>query len=242
MDLLINNTKRYGPKFAGTDTAELFIENLKIMPEEWHYRLKTITYSRNKFGYRGPEFEGVNWNNSIIVLGCSNVFGIGVAEDETLPYFIQNNTGITTVNMGIAASSIYHSYYNIMSIIEAGNTPIAIVHVYSALDRLLYFYPKSHVSIGHWVTANEDKNDHNYKLYTSWNLHESNTLSQAKLIQRTLRLLCKYVNYIECSYFKTSAELLNIKLLDSIDFARDLVHPGRLSNKNAADIITAELS
>ena len=50
-----------GPKlnglFSGTDSEQLFKENLLTQPDDWYYRTHSIEYNLNKYGYRTVEFD-----------------------------------------------------------------------------------------------------------------------------------------------------------------------------------------
>ena len=95
----------FSVNFNGTDTEEAFEENLKIMSKDWSYREKKIVYNFNSDGYRTYDFNTVDWKNSIVVLGCSCVFGAGLAEDETISYNLEQLTGRQTINMGVSGAS-----------------------------------------------------------------------------------------------------------------------------------------
>lgn len=242
MHFLPNLSSKGHTRFAGTDLPELFEKNLKIMPDTWHYRTKNIDYKYNKFKYRTYEFDNIDWNNSIVLFGCSHVFGVGVDEDETLSYFIEKLTGIPTINMGIAGSSIYHSYYNILSLLEINVQPVAFVHVYTAIDRLIYYSDGDPVSLGNWTMYNSVKSLENHKnLYKFWTYDDSNFIGHAKVLQRSLSLLCKNIKYFECSYFLNTVHSLGMTYLDIVDKGRDLLHPGIETNKKSASIIIESL-
>lgn len=240
MNFLSNTLSYLGNKYAGTDTPLLFKKNLKIMPDTWHYRTKNIDYKYNTCKYRTSEFENIDWNKSIVIFGCSMVFGVGVDEHETLSYYIEKYTGIPTINLGLGASSIYHSYYNLLTLLEMKVQPIAIVNVYTALDRLIYYNKENFESLGNW-TLNESAESIKKNLYKSWTNNDSNYVGHARVLQRSLVLLCQHLKYYECSYFEHSAISLGIPYLNILDKARDLMHPGFESNKKNASFIIQSL-
>lgn len=233
MNFLINDTPRVGENFAGTDRPELFETTLKKADPNWHYRSKAIQYKSNKLKYRNDEFDTIDWNNSIVVFGCSMVFGIGVANDETISHYLQEHTGIATVNMGIGGSSNFHTWHNVLQLIDAGYKPKAIVNVYTTLDRLLYFGNDITCTLGGW-TSDSGNSENEKRLYQSWTLHDKHLIGYAKLLQQTIQLLCKDIPYVECSYFQHSAESLLIPRLFKSDLGRDMKHPGPETNKKTA--------
>jgi len=62
-------------------------------------------YTRNSLGYRCAEFGSILWNDSIAVFGCSEVFGVSVAEDQTLTHYLSQYTGKPCINLGIPGGS-----------------------------------------------------------------------------------------------------------------------------------------
>ena len=62
-------------------------------------------YTRNSEGYRCAEFSSINWSNSIAVFGCSEVFGVSVPEDQTLPHHLSLLFGRPCINLGIPGAS-----------------------------------------------------------------------------------------------------------------------------------------
>ena len=72
--------------FIGNDCEERLIENLKKLPNTWRYATEDITYTMNSHGYRTKQFDNIDWNNSVVILGCSCVFGTGINESDTISY------------------------------------------------------------------------------------------------------------------------------------------------------------
>lgn len=64
-----------------------------------------VHYKLNSLGYRDKEWTDDVLNNSIWCVGHSDVFGMGVEEDQTWCRHLQNLSGIDTVNLGIAGAS-----------------------------------------------------------------------------------------------------------------------------------------
>lgn len=62
-------------------------------------------YTRNSLGYRCAEFDSILWNDSIAVFGCSEVFGVSVAEDQTLTHYLSALSGKPCINLGIPGGS-----------------------------------------------------------------------------------------------------------------------------------------
>jgi hypothetical protein len=232
---LVNTTPVYGPNFAGTDTKELFEINLKKMPGDWHYRHATVSYDVNSDGYRELEFSTINWNDSVVIFGCSHVFGIGLAQEETLSARLSQLLGVPVVNMGIGASSIYHAFYNQVCLKEMGVCPRAIVNVWTSHHRLAEWRSDSALKLGPWSPHNQSK------LFAAWNLTEDNPAGYANLIYRAAKAMHNDTPQYHMTFFDHVAEALDVDFYHSIDKARDLIHVGPQTILMAAQKIIDKL-
>lgn len=218
----------YRGEFSGTDNESLFKKNLLTQPDDWFYRNNPIEYKLNKYGYRTVEFDTIDWSNSIVLFGCSNVFGTGLHEEDTLANQLHNLTNVPVINMGIGASSIEYSLYNSVILNEHYPTPKAIVHIWSALDRATYYNKKNIVHHGTWNMTPNNYMD----LFSADPTHAKVHATLAQMISK--QLWSKKTQYYEASFFSNTADRLNVPCIATIDNARDFSHPGRLSIKKLA--------
>ena len=98
--------------FSGSDTEELFNENLRTKPVDWIYRTKQISYVRNKNGHRCNELEILK-NEYILYTGCSHTEGIGIALEDSYAYISSKNLGTDYYNLGLGGSGIDAMIYNL---------------------------------------------------------------------------------------------------------------------------------
>ena len=104
-----NKTKQYD--FLGTDRPSAYKKFkqeciARNIPD--HYNDKKITYTIDASGFRVyPDISDITTKQSIFFFGCSNMFGTGLADDETLPHMMYTKLkGKYNVrNFGIASSS-----------------------------------------------------------------------------------------------------------------------------------------
>jgi hypothetical protein len=70
------------------------------------------------------------------MFGCSFIFGIGVTDEHTVPYFLEKLSGRPVINMGIPGSSIQTSLHNSI-ILNDSEYPIpkAVVNMFTDLNR-----------------------------------------------------------------------------------------------------------
>ena len=90
VDLILNNdflpVREWNKTghFNGYDSKELFEQHLKSQPDDWVYRYKTVNYTLNTHRYRAPEFDTIDWSKSVVIFGCSNVFGTSLDDNDTI--------------------------------------------------------------------------------------------------------------------------------------------------------------
>ena len=125
--------------FWGMDTESLYKSNLEKLPTDWIYRNKQIKYTTNSAGYRAQEWYKLDWANSILVLGCSFVFGDGVDDTETIPFYMEKILGIPTINLGAGGASQLWLLHNSTILYENYPCPKAIVFVWPDQSRVLRY-------------------------------------------------------------------------------------------------------
>ncbi len=213
--------------YHSTDCEKLFNKNRKKLGKDWIYYDKKITYRYNEQGFRNDSFDKINWSESIVIFGCSNIQGIGLAEEDTLARQLEKILNRKVVNLGIAASSVDMACWNSIILHDFYPHPKAIVQVWTSLDRYAAF-----------------KNNRCYS-YTSVNpeyYYKIDWAQRSKLYIQTDRALWKNKTvYIEASFFEDTVKQMKIQELKTIDYARDLMHPGIKSNRIAAEIIAENL-
>ena len=223
-----------GSDFSGTDTKELFQTNLKTQPLNWEYRNKIIKYTLNSKGYRTKEFKHIDWANSIVVFGCSYVFGVGLDDADTICSQLAKITGIPVVNLGVPGSSITYSLHNSIILKDGYPTPRAVVHLWTDNSRTVYYHRNGLRSYGSW---NLEKN--NYMDVWSSSNHHGET--HALMASITNKHLWRDTLYYEASFWQDNSKILNCDYLKTIDTARDLSHPGIKTARSIASQIADNL-
>ena len=236
LDFLPNTTLRFDSSFAGSDSPVQFRQRLANMPADWHYRTKEISYISNRHGYRTVEFDAVDWENSIVLFGCSHVFGVGLAEDETLGHHLHEKLGHPVINMGCGGASTLYSLYNQMTLHQAVK-PRAVVNLWTSSDRLTVIAGKLPLNINAFSQAT-----YKTELFRLWNLHAGNSVMFSLLLQHTARLMWNDIPHVEATFFESTASELACELIEYQDYARDLTHPGPNTIREAANIISSKLA
>ena len=226
-------------KFSGTDKEQLFKDNLIKQPADWYYRTHPVNYTVNSRGYRTKEFDDIDWANSVVIFGCSNTFGTGLDDSDTISSKLSEIIGMPVINMGMGGSSIQLALHNSIILRDRYPIPKGIVHMWTDYGRTVYYNKRSIDSLGPWSVQSGHKL-HPY--YTAWIDDDSHGKSHALLASKTSKLLWENTKYFECTYFNTTAKLLNCHILSFKDSARDGGHPGIVSSITAANIMAKNLN
>lgn len=227
--------------FNGSDNEVRFKRNLLIQPKDWKYRTKEIIYNLNSQNYRTSEWEDIDWADSVVALGCSNVFGVGLAEDETFCFKLQKMLKRPVINLGYGGCSNDLIVNNCALLINNFKTPKIIIIGWTAMSRLTYYENKEIESI--------NKNNMSKNLYLLIN-KENFTISEnicahnyfmLETVKAILKDRCRLLFF---SLFKETAEVFKCKYFDNkfSYVARDLMHPGEEINDNIAKYLYNEIT
>ena len=222
------------PSWSGTDTKETFEKNLKAQSQDWYYRTHKVTYKNNSQGYRTDEFDKINWAESIVIFGCSNAYGVGLSDEDTISSRLSEMTGRPVVNLGSGGSSMTFALHNSIILDDGYPTPFAVVYIWPDYTRVIEYNRSSIKNHGSW---NMEPNS----LMDVWNKNSHHAKVNATFIQKTATLLWQNKSrYFEGS-FSGPNEWLGCKHFKNLDKARDLLHPGIESAKLAANDIAKGL-
>ena len=158
MQLLDTGATKGSYDFLSTDNKELFEKNLILQPDDWIWRKETIQYDLNSQGYRCNEWDQYDWNNSIIIMGGSDVFGIGVKESQTVSKYIENLTGYQTINLGANAVSPMFMWINSIILAKKNIKPVAMIYIWTDPSRMSEFVDDAGIQnkkCGVWSNQNE---------------------------------------------------------------------------------------
>lgn len=233
--------------FSNSDGYETFKRNLTIQGENWHYRNKEIDYKVNKSGYRTREWNDIDWKESIVILGCSCTFGVGLAEDETISYNIEKLTGRPAINLGYPSGSNPLIIQNLATLIHKFPNPYAVVINWSTIDRMRYFTKFGYVDLGPWDQNNNNNASDGVRLsdlYKNHFLNEYNNIGTTYFLGLIAKGLVKDKSkYVNLSYFPDAAYYARAERHFVIDNqARDCIHPGRNNAKEVSEYVVSRLN
>jgi hypothetical protein len=196
-----------------------------------------VTYNLNSNRYRAIEFHQVDWKNTVVLFGCSNTFGEGLNEDDTISARLSCLINKPVLNLGVSSSSMLYSLYNSALLHKYFTPPKAVVQLWTEYSRVTYFNELGLEHLGTWNYKNK-----NY--FDLWNQNEHNSKSQAYFIRLIAQQLWQEKSlYYEATHFVSTADILNCDILDIVDTALDIGrHPGPKSAQLAAEKIAKNLN
>jgi hypothetical protein len=221
-------------RFSSSDSPGLLKKNLKIQPADWHYRTKDVRYKCNSNGYRADEWDTIDWAAAVVIFGCSCTVGVGLAEDETISYQLSTLLNRPVVNMGVSASSMQYSFINSMLLSKNFPIPYAVVQLWTNIDRFTVFKEQDIDHIGPWDSDHFADNIVNNP-YQSMLTAAYTNISSREFWKNKCR-------YYSASFFEATAHYTESDWVSIDNQARDLIHPGKGSAKQMADLIAANIT
>jgi hypothetical protein len=217
--------------YCWSDEEEEFKKNLETQSSDWRYRKKKVYYTFNSYGYRcEKEFDEIDWKNSIVVFGCSMVFGQGVSDDETLPFFLSKLYNREVVNLGVPSCSNNFILDNAIRLVKKYGPPYAMIMMWTLSNRLAYYGEKSikHLVVSENFESGEPNHPDYNTLISNLYFDKSNEFYTTFQIAEIGReIFSKQTNYFDGSFFCETAHYG--KCYERFEFengARDLVHAG----------------
>lgn len=207
-------------------------------------RPTSFNKSINSMGYRAPEFNTINWKESIVIFGCSHVFGKGVVDEDTISYKLEKLINRPVINMGVPASSTAFALLNQLKMHEQKIKPYAVINLWTCFRRLTYFHDKNILHLGPWSDRNNESDlGHIFlqKMFGLWNYNDYNAKEYTSIFYKLSNIIWEDTIKLDYSFFKDTANLLNIKHIKGIDPGLDGEHFGALTSIETANIIKEDL-
>lgn len=211
-----------------------WFEKHLVPPQEYcvYPKDNPIKYTVNSYNYRCSEFDTIDWTNSYVFFGGSDVFGEGVEDDQTFCYHLEKLLNQPVINMGISAAS-NQQMVMAMSMLARYHTPKAWIVGWNDVYRWL-----------HWNTYETDA----VKVQAPRGPHKEfcgdpfpqllEALPWYSSQARAMALaLCKD-KLIEVGVSSiTTLDEWGVEALDYIDDGRVAQHPGPKTQRKIAELI-----
>lgn len=227
------------------DDKKNFEKSKSRTPSNWKYRTKRVTYTINSSGYRAPEWDQIDWKNSIVLFGCSCTYGIGVSDDETIAHHLEKLSGRPVINLGVPSASNNLIIQNNINLLELCDTPYAVVNIWSTSDRMNIFSEHSTYNLGPWDAFKKrtlSAFDNIVDVRQLWRLTHTIPYHKECLTHYNGKI-GKYLwkgrsKYSSISFFQDTAYYTDSEKHFVIDnSARDLIHPGEEIFKDVANYL-----
>jgi hypothetical protein len=190
-------------------------------------------YKMNSLSYRAPEFDTVDWPNSFIIQGCSQVFGEStLEEDKIINHYLSKLLDAPVINLGVPGSGMEVQYINALEMLEQGIQPKGVFIIYPNMDRYTLYTNKIPKLIGSWSDDNK----------LSWMMNNNSRTHNINLM-RGYRLMWNLagVPLYEWSHHHNNNEFCQEVIPETwnkfLDFAPDKQHWGAITSQAIAEIL-----
>ena len=188
----------------------------------------------NPQGWRSPhDFDTLDWNNSVLIFGCSQVWGHALEYHETLSHCLEQELGCPVINLGIMGAGPEFAVETAVQLqtIYGDIRPRAVVHVWSHYLRRHYHDPVNQaVKYSHLWDEEPD---------TPVPLEQLN--HRAHHLWRLWPRLWTHTTTIDRTYFHVCRDLYGIPVTETSDLARDGAHAGPQTNQQLARELAQEI-
>lgn len=225
--------KREDPNYLTMDSKEFYQKSLNSQPANWHYRNNPVRYHWNTNGYRAPEWNDIDWDNSTVVMGCSLIAGEGLDEDDTITVQMSKILNEPVINLGVPAGSADVLFYNSVRLVDLGVKPKAVIVLSPAWTRTVSFGVPS-TNLGPWCSSVPTFDKGLVSFYEQYIKRMPNAELHGYLSLRGVYETWKSANVPV--HVLDQAELTQF-----VDYSRDLAHPGINTAKNWANELCARL-
>lgn len=220
--------------FQGGDLEETFIESLKTQPDDWYYRTVEITYLINDYGHRCKSVKELDFDNYILISGCSHTQGVGLELEKTYPYLLSKKLDCDYYNMGLPATGIDVVEHNIVTwLFKYPKKPKAIIIQWPDYTRFLSNYPGYPTLIpnGSWTDDTFSK-----KLISAGDVTGIFN-ARKKLCSNNIKNAAQNIALVTFNYGGQTPVDEQTYFFRRLDLARDLSHSGIKSHENITNSV-----
>lgn len=215
-----------------SDTEDQFNSQKEEHREYWNNQ-PPIKYDLNSYGHRCEEI--VENPNSIMFLGCSMTFGVGMHKEKTWPTLVSKSLEKSEYNLSVPAGSLdcaYRLYKEWQPIAKSPITILAVPPHYRCEKIVDNEFGTSYENVGQWSIEKD--------------LRENNTDRAVRHLTEELNDTSMYVSFNKnTDAIKKVAEETdsNLIIIDYIKLGkivreamgRDGIHPGESWHSNVAE-------
>lgn len=223
-------------KWMPSDTEELYEKNLQEnynLLKKFNWIDSDITYKFNKEGFRSNEFSV---SDSIIFLGGSDPFGIGMPVDKIYPHIVSEKLGLAYVNLGLPNASNDTAFRLAYIWIKSKKLKPKVVVLQTPPENRfeLLIHDRGSDSIeSRFINTMDQLVDRTKE--PLWLSTDQNGLCNQEKNIMAIRHICdsldiKFLTFNTDDIYGADGQL-------KVDLSRDLMHPGIITHQNFADKI-----
>jgi hypothetical protein len=240
---MINIDKKYRPEYYNfrskelvwfnTDSKETYLLNFKTRGDDLklHGWLDAyFTYKFNSHGFRCEEFSD---EPTLMALGCSNTFGVGMPIDKIWPEMLAKELNMKCANMGVCGGSLDSSFRVCHGYIDIVKPKIIIVLEPPPGRMQLFRVNNVPNNIGVWNTNTQDPNDPIESFAKLWLSNDNNHYFNREKNILAIEQMCveRNIKFIHEQYDVLYPGDPPGSELEPGVLARDLWHPGIIGHE-----------
>lgn len=236
INIIMNLLSKYSGgiySFMGMDSESLLNDNLKNMPSDWRWRNEKVTYTLNSQGFRCAEFETIDWNNSILVIGDSTGFGTGVDDSQTCTKQLADLTNRSVINLSQDGASAMYLWANTSILVENNINPIGVIYIWPSSSRVVEFSSNNLIQHrGIWGDVLENSLGFQWCMHP----HQGDQFFKYAIKSVTAMWRCNVLHY---TWSVAEAKTCNISQLPADELGRDRRYDslfGRYTAHNGPDM------
>lgn len=214
------------------DSARAYQQNLRQQAPSWPWRSQSVEYRLNSQGYRCPEFSEVTWPDTVVLLGCSHAFGVGVSEHQTVSAYLQELLARPVANLSQGGMSIRWCCDQLTVLLTQSVRPWAVAVLWTETTRWPWY-----------GSPGPDQPQDQRAAVLAHQRDRAHSDQRSRLDRWGLEVQCRLMGrpLAEASYWQYTAELFDCDIVGLQDRARDCEHPGPRSHQHAARILASQL-
>ena len=212
--------------WLGMDNKETFDRNLQIKKDEMMslgWTEDSVEYKFNQHGFRCDDFSD---QPSIVFLGCSYTLGVGVAKSQCFSTLVAKKLNLAECNLaqgGGSADTCFRLFLDWHRKIK----PTVVVMLQPLIQRIeLLSHP-----LPKFFLPNQFPKEHR-EFYREWMMSNNAEYNR----QKNTFAIAHLCHQINAQFVYLSAE--ELKTQHFKDVGRDLLHPGPLTHKKWAEILS----
>ena len=218
------------------DSIEFYSKHLESRYHELeanNWLNASFTYKLNSYGFRCAEFTDAE--PSVMFLGCSHTFGVGLPLEKTWAHLVSTEIKLKNYNLGMPGCSndtaFRLAYYWLDKI-----KPKLVILCRPEITRIELLDEETLIRFNVDTLRNNVVPPELRAFYKKWIFTDLNSEMNAAKNVLAITQLCNTagieLKIINADYFMTSR----------VDLARDLFHAGVATNKNFADVLLTQIS